>query len=325
MTTGKKPVNEILTDPYGRTITKVRIALTKACNLRCIYCHREGEEINGCSRNDTHIQMTKEEIAELIGVFAELGVTTIKLTGGEPTLRSDLLDIIRSIPPHIESSMTTNGTLLAKMATDLKEAGLSRVNISLDTLHRDRYLKITGRDLLPDVLAGIDAAIAAGLTPVKLNMVILKGINDDEIEDFFAYVRGRKDLILQIIELMDINGWADNIDHVDDLIRGTADLVGDLEKDIASRSTKVTTRRMHHRRKYCLDNAEVEVVRPMHNLEFCANCNRLRVTSDGKLKPCLLRTGNEVDIRGLHGEDLKAAIAKAVQNRAPYFTPAPKV
>ncbi|HJK54806.1 MAG TPA: GTP 3',8-cyclase MoaA, partial [Methanocorpusculum sp.] len=155
--------------------------------------------------------------------------------------------------------------------------------------------------------------------------VILKGINDDEIEDFFAYVRGRKDLILQIIELMDINGWADNIDHVDDLIRGNADLVGDLEKDIASRSTKVTTRRMHHRRKYCLDNAEVEVVRPMHNLEFCANCNRLRVTSDGKLKPCLLRTGNEVDIRGLHGEDLKAAIAKAVQNRAPYFTPAPKV
>ncbi|HJK45096.1 MAG TPA: GTP 3',8-cyclase MoaA, partial [Methanocorpusculum sp.] len=257
--------------------------------------------------------------------FAELGVTTIKLTGGEPTLRSDLLDIIRSIPPHIESSMTTNGTLLAKMAADLKEAGLSRVNISLDTLHRDRYLKITGRDLLPDVLAGIDAAIAAGLTPVKLNMVILKGINDDEIEDFFAYVRGRKDLILQIIELMDINGWADNIDHVDDLIRGNADLVGDLEKDIASRSTKVTTRRMHHRRKYCLDNAEVEVVRPMHNLEFCANCNRLRVTSDGKLKPCLLRTGNEVDIRGLHGEDLKAAIAKAVQNRAPYFTPAPKV
>ena len=254
-----------------------------------------------------------------IGVFAELGVTTIKLTGGEPTLRSDLLDIIRSIPPHIESSMTTNGTLLEKMAADLKAAGLSRVNVSLDTMRRDRYQKITGRDLLPDVLAGIDAALAVGLTPVKLNMVILKGINDDEVEEFLSYVRGKKNIILQIIELMDVNGWADHIDHVEDVIRGNANVVGDLEKDIASRSTQVTTRRMHHRRKYCLDGAEVEVVRPMHNLEFCANCNRLRVTSDGKLKPCLLRTGNEVDIRGLHGDELKAAIAQAVQNRSPYF------
>lgn len=319
MTTGKNPVNNILTDTYGRTITNVRIALTNTCNLRCIYCHHEGEEINGCTVGDHHIQMTKEEIAELIGVFAELGVTTIKLTGGEPTLRSDLLDIIRSIPPHIESSMTTNGTLLEKMAADLKAAGLSRVNVSLDTMRRDRYQKITGRDLLPNVLAGIDAALAVGLTPVKLNMVILKGINDDEVEEFLSYVRGKENIILQIIELMDVNGWADHIDHVEDVIRGNANVVGDLEKDIASRSTQVTTRRMHHRRKYCLDGAEVEVVRPMHNLEFCANCNRLRVTSDGKLKPCLLRTGNEVDIRGLHGDELKAAIAQAVQNRSPYF------
>lgn len=319
MTTGKNPVNDILTDTYGRTITNVRIALTNACNLRCIYCHHEGEEINGCTVDDHHIQMTKEESAELISVFAELGVTTIKLIGGEPTLRSDLLDIIRSIPPHIESSMTTNGTLLEKMAADLKAAGLSRVNVSLDTMLCDRYQKITGRDLLPDVLAGIDAALAVGLTPVKLNMVILKGINDDEVEEVLSYVRGKKNIILQIIELMDVNGWADNIDHVEDVIRGNANVVGDLEKDIASRSTQVTTRRMHHRRKYCLDGAEVEVVRPMHNLEFCANCNRLRVTSDGKLKPCLLRTGNEVDIRGLHGDELKVAIAQAVQNRSPYF------
>lgn len=319
MTTGKNPVNDILTDTYGRTITNVRIALTNACNLRCIYCHHEGEEINGCTVGDHHIQMTKEEIAELISVFTELGVTTIKLIGGEPTLRSDLLDIIRSIPPHIESSMTTNGTLLEKMAADLKAAGLSRVNVSLDTMRRDRYQKITGRDLLPDVLAGIDAALAVGLTPVKLNMVILKGINDDEVEEVLSYVRGKKNIILQIIELMDVNGWADHIDHVEDVSRGNANVVGDLEKDIASRSTQVTTRRMHHRRKYSLDGAEVEVVRPMHNLEFCANCNRLRVTSNGKLKPCLLRTGNEVDIRGLHGDELKAAIAQAVQNRSPYF------
>ena len=173
MTTGKNPPNNILTDPYDRTISNVRIALTNACNLRCIYCHHEGEEINGCTVNDSRAQMTKDEIAELIGIFTELGVTTIKLTGGEPTLRPDLLDIIRSIPPGVESSMTTNGTLLAKMAKDLKAAGLSRVNVSLDTMRRDRYEKITGRDLLPAVLAGIDAAIDAGLIPVKLHLVIL--------------------------------------------------------------------------------------------------------------------------------------------------------
>lgn len=283
--TGKKSMSdEILTDSYGRKITNVRISLTNACNLRCIYCHHEGEEVNGCSTCDAGPEMTKEELAELITVFSKLGVDTIKLTGGEPTVRKDLLEIIKSIPPHIETSMTTNGTLLAKMADDLKAAGLSRVNVSLDTLRRDRYQQITGKDLLPDVLAGIDAALKAGLTPVKLNMVLLKGINDDELEEFLAFVRDRKDLILQIIELMDVHGWADKIDP---RVRSNAELVGDLEKEIAGRSTRITTRRMHHRKKYCLDGAEVEVVRPMHNLEFCANCNRLRVTSDGKLKPCL--------------------------------------
>ncbi len=328
MTIEKNRKNEeLLTDSYGRYVTNVRIALTNACNLRCIYCHHEGEEINGCNTcGSQHQDMTKEEIAELLTVFADLGVTTIKLTGGEPTLRADILDIIRSIPPHLESSLTTNGTLLAKctglhtMAQDLRDAGLTRVNISLDTLRRDRYQHITGKDLLPEVLAGIDAALAAGLVPVKLNMVLLKGINDDELENFLTFVRERKNLILQIIELMDMNGWTDKIDPS---VRSNTELVGDLEKVIASRSTEVITRRMHHRRKYCLDGAEVEVVRPMHNFEFCANCNRLRVTSDGKLKPCLLCSGNEVDIKGMHEDELREAIREAIQRRRPYFREVP--
>ena len=324
MTTEKNRQNkELLTDSYGRYVTNVRIALTNACNLRCIYCHHEGEEINGCNTcGSQHQDMTKEEIAELLRVFADLGVTTIKLTGGEPTLRADILDIIRSIPPHLESSMTTNGTLLAKIAKDLKAAGLSRVNISLDTLRRDRYQHITGKDMLPEVLAGIDAALEAGLVPVKLNMVLLKGINDDELENFLAFVRERKNLILQIIELMDMNGWTDKIDPS---VRSNTELVGDLEKMIASRSTEVVTRRMHHRRKYCLDGAEVEVVRPMHNFEFCANCNRLRVTSDGKLKPCLLCSGNEVDIKGMQENELREAIREAVHRRVPYFRDAHRI
>jgi cyclic pyranopterin phosphate synthase len=316
--TGKNLMSEgILTDPFGRKITNVRIALTNACNLRCIYCHHEGEEVNGCSTCASGPEMTKDELAGLIGVFSDLGIETLKLTGGEPTIRKDLPDIIRSIPSRIESSMTTNGTLLAPLAEDLKAAGLSRVNISLDTLRPGRYREITGKDLLPSVLAGIDAALSAGLTPVKLNMVLLKGINDDETEDFLAFVRERDNLILQIIELMDVHGWACGLIPA---ARNNTALVGDLEKDIAARSEQVVTRSMHHRKKYCLDGAEVEVVRPMHNYEFCANCNRLRVTSDGKLKPCLLTSGNEVSIRDLHGEELVAAIRTSVQRRRPYFT-----
>ncbi|WP_319378457.1 GTP 3',8-cyclase MoaA [uncultured Methanocorpusculum sp.] len=315
--TTEKNASDILTDTYNRTISNVRIAVTSACDLRCIYCHWEGEGENGCTRDDRASQMTAAEISELIGVFAELGITTIKITGGEPLLRPDLLDIIRSIPPHIESSLTTNGTHLAKYAKDLKEAGLSRVNVSLDTMNRDTYIKITGKDRLKDVLDGINAALAVGLTPVKLNMVILKGMNDHEIDDFLAFVRSQGDnLILQIIELMDLNGWTDDMDPA---VHGNPEMVAGLEEKFAKNSTQVTTRHMHHRRKYLVDGALVEVVRPMHNPEFCANCNRLRVTSDGLLKPCLLRTGNEVSIRGLHGNELKSAIAAAVKNRSPYF------
>lgn len=313
----ERDASDILTDSFNRTISNVRIAVTSACDLRCIYCHREGEGENGCTRDDRTSQMTKEEIAELIGVFAELGIKTIKLTGGEPLLRPDLPDIIRSIPSHIESSLTTNGTHLAKLADQLKAAGLSRVNVSLDTMDRETYKKITGRDRLKDVLDGIDAALNAGLIPVKLNMVVLKGMNDHEIDDFLAFVRARgENLILQIIELMDMNGWTDDMDPA---VHGNAELVADLEKKFAKYSSQVTTRRMHHRKKYLVDGAQVEVVRPMHNPEFCANCNRLRVTSDGLLKPCLLKTGNEVSIRGLHGDELKAAIGAAVKKRSPYF------
>ena len=165
------------------------------------------------------------------------------------------------------------------------------MNVSIDSLDPATYRKIAGTDRLSDVLEGIDAALATGLTPVKLNMVVLKGINDHEVDDFLKYVRGNRDLVLQLIELMNFN----DCDHHGDL--------NGLETSLASRSKQIITRRMHHRKKYCLDGAEVEVVRPLHNTEFCAFCNRLRLTSDGKLKPCLLRTDNHVDIRGKSGKD----------------------
>jgi len=291
----------MLKDPYNRTVTNLRISLTSRCNLRCIYCHAEGEV-------NPKEQMSADEIAELMKVGAQFGIRSVKFTGGEPLLRQDLVEIIRSVPPGVESSLTTNGTLLASKAADLKEAGLARVNVSLDTLRPDRYRQITGKDCLNDALEGINAAILVGLTPVKINMVLLDGINEDELDDFMAFVRGKHDLVLQVIELMEFNECRFHGD------------VDSIERELNERATRVVTRRMHHRKKYCLDGAEVEVVRPLHNTEFCAFCNRLRVTSDGNLKPCLLRTDNLVDIRGKHGKELEDAFREAVSRRRPYFT-----
>ncbi|MDP3563309.1 MAG: GTP 3',8-cyclase MoaA, partial [Methanoregula sp.] len=251
--------------------------------------------------------LSAAEIAEILRVSAHFGIRSVKFTGGEPMLRPDLLDIIRSVPAGMESSITTNGTCLAALAADLKAAGLRRVNVSIDSLNHETYKKITGTDKLDAVLEGITAALETGLTPVKLNVVVLAGINDHEIDDFLAFVRGNRNLVLQLIELMDFNECTDHRN------------LNTLEDSLAARSKQIITRRMHHRKKYCLDGAEVEVVRPLHNTEFCAFCTRLRVTSDGKLKPCLLRTDNHVDIRGRSGKELEDLFEKAVSLREPFY------
>ena len=290
----------ILKDPYNRPVTNIRISLTPACNLNCIYCHSEGED-------SSRYRMSAVEIAEILKVAKEFSIRSVKFTGGEPLLRSDLPDIVRSVPDGMESSLTTNGVLLAGMAEDLKAAGLSRVNVSLDSLNRDTYRRITGHDRLSDVLAGIEAAVDAGLTPVKINMVVLQGMNENEIGDLINYVKGNRNLVLQLIELMEMGGC---VHHSQ--LNGVEDM-------LAENSKQIITRRMHHRKKYCMDGAEVEVVRPLHNTEFCAYCNRLRVTSDGMLKPCLLRTDNHVDIRGATGEKLRDLFVEAVRRREPFY------
>ena len=290
----------ILKDPYNRPVSNLRISLTHKCNLSCIYCHREGEK-------KSEEPLSAAEIAEVLKVAAHFGIRSVKFTGGEPMLRPDLLEIIQSVPEGMESSITTNGTLLAGLASNLKQAGLKRVNVSIDSLNHETYKKITGTDKLDDVLEGITEALKTGLTPVKLNMVVLAGINDHEIDDFLAFVRGNRNLVLQLIELMHFNECTNH---------GNLNIV---EDELAARSKQIITRRMHHRKKYCLDGAEVEVVRPLHNTEFCAFCNRLRVTSDGKLKPCLLRTDNHIDIRGKSGTELEELFKKAVSLREPFY------
>jgi cyclic pyranopterin phosphate synthase len=289
----------VLIDTYGRAVTNLRVSVTQRCNLRCIYCHAEGER-------SPEAELSLEDIREILRVAAGLGMRSVKFTGGEPLIREDILDIVRAVPEGLESSMTTNGILLAGYARNLKDAGLSRINVSLDSLDPECYREITGHDRLSDVLAGIEAALHAGLTPIKLNMVILKGINEDEVDAFLKYVRGNRDLILQLIELMDLGSCTSHAE------------INRLEEDLAGRSRIILTRRMHHRRKYCVDGAEVEVVRPRHNTEFCAFCNRLRVTSDGRLKPCLLKSDNLIDIRGKRGAELEALFREAVRIREPY-------
>ncbi len=292
----------LLEDTYGRKVTNLRISLTPRCNLRCFYCHSEGE----CNPDN---EMSLEEIDQILRTARHFDMKSVKLTGGEPLMRKDLCEIVSRVPEEMEASLTTNGTLLAGQAEALKEAGLSRVNISLDSLRRERYKEIAGRDLLSHVLSGIDAAIESGLTPVKLNVVILGGVNDDEINDFIDYAKDRDHLILQFIELME--DFRDCPYHMD---------LRPMEEELSRTSKTIITRRMHHRKKYCLDGAEIEIVRPQHNTEFCAHCNRLRVTSDGKLKPCLLRNDNHLDVRGKSDEEMRELFEEAVVRRRPFYS-----
>ena len=300
-------------DRYGRPVTGLRISVTSLCNLNCIFCHNEGTgEASGNL-------MTPEEIERVTKIAMEFGVNSVKLTGGEPLIRRDILDIVRKIhetPGIKEVSMTTNGVFLSEYIYDLKKAGLARVNVSLDTLNAKNYKRITGVDALKSVIDGITKAKDAGLHPVKVNMVLLKGLNEHEVPEMIDFAR-KNSVILQIIELESpdenefYRKYHVSLDSVERLLEGMAEYI--------------TVRKMHHRRKYHLrGDGEVEIVKPMHNTEFCRNCNRIRVTSDGKLKPCIFRNDNLVDMvgpirRGEPEEKLKKLFLEAVKRREPYF------
>jgi cyclic pyranopterin phosphate synthase len=289
-----------MVDSYGRKVTGIRIALTPHCNLRCIYCHHEGELLPGG-------EIPGEMVVSIAKAAAELGMRSVKLTGGEPLLRKDLDLIIARIPQSLDISITTNGILLAERAEALARAGLDRVNVSLDSLQPNRYCQITGGRPgdLEKVLSGIDASREADLLPIKLNFVVLKR-NESEVPEMIDFCR-RRGLILQLIELLDIQG------------QGISGDIEGIERSLAAGADSILTREMHRRKKYFLDGAEVEVVRPMDNTEFCAHCTRLRVTSDGKIKPCLLRSDNLVKIDSCDPERVKELLRVANSRREPYF------
>jgi cyclic pyranopterin phosphate synthase len=296
----------VLVDPFGRKLTGLRMALTARCNLACIYCHHEGE-LSSRGEMSPKREISHELAVSIATAAAQLGVRSLKLTGGEPLLRADLEDIIAGMPSALKISLTTNGIFLEERARGLAEAGLERVNISLDSMRPETYGAITGgrEGDLEKVIRGIDSALEAGLDPVKLNVVVLQE-NQDEVAELIQFSR-EKGLILQLIELMDTRG-----------LRISGD-IGRIEESLEARADRVATRELHRRRKYFLDGAEVEVVRPMDNTEFCQHCSRLRVTSDGRIKTCLLRNDDLIEIATSDVDSIKELLLKANELRAPYF------
>ena len=299
-----------LIDSFDRQIDYMRISVTDRCDLRCIYCAASSFQ------NQSHENTLRyEEIARVVEAAATLGVTKIRLTGGEPLARlhlDRLVAMLVSIPCIEEISMTTNGTLLTKYAAELKAAGLKRVNISLDSLKPDKFAYITGSDKLNEVLHSIDVANDIGLVPVKINTVILKGINDDEILDF-----ARKTIT---------DGW--NVRFIEHMPFAGAkkqdnDLVSSQEiMDIISK--KYGELQPHHSHigngpaKYFKlpgANGTVGFIGAVTEC-FCSECNRFRLTSDGKLRPCLL-DDDEVDIREAvrRGASIEE-LAKIIQSAA---------
>lgn len=298
----------VLVDAFGREVTDLRISVTKRCNFSCIYCHDEGLGRIKRPRDPHEEELPPAEIARIVRVAREFSIHTLKLTGGEPLVRQDVDDIVarcvREIP---DVSMTTNGSMLASRAEALRNAGLKRVNISADALDPDAFRAIRGGSLVP-VLEGIREAVRVGLTPVKINMVVFRHTLEHipEMIDFIGEGDGLKLQLIQFMpELVGQEDWMVDIDGV--------------KKWLEQHADRVIVRRMHHRRVYCLNGAEVEVVDPVHNAEFCLNCHRIRLTHDGQLKGCLNRTDDYIPVAFRPEEEVREAFRRCVAHRVPYY------
>ena len=260
-------------DKYERPIVSLRITLTNRCNVNCLYCHHDGMV-------KSRDEMTSDELYTICKIAKKLGVKKIRLSGGEPLLKKDIVEIVEKIASldFKDISMTTNGILLEKYAQDLKDAGLDRVNVSLDTLDRKTFEFITKKDYLEDAKRGIIKAVEVGLYPVK-------------IDKFSADYHYKLD---------------------------------DIESELADIADEVHERKfMQGRKKYYIDGGEIEVVKPVDNASFCAKCSRLRITPDGKIKPCLLRNDNLVELishvrNGESEEKLEEIFINGINNREPF-------
>lgn len=306
-------------DRFGREVSDLRISLTQRCNLRCVFCHMEGQPV---SREE----LSAEEIVRVVRAAAEMGVDRVKLTGGEPTLRTDLPEIVRGIRPLVaEVSMTTNGLKLEELAPTLRAAGLDRVNVSLPSLDPETYRRLTGVDGVARAVRGVRAAAEAGLVPIKINVVALHGSNDNSstVEELLRFAQGLG-AWLQVIEFEPVQGRVDPR-----VFLALHSELGRLTEEAAASAVRTERNRLHDRPRYTFESggrpATVEVVQPVGNPEFCMACHRLRLTSNGLLKGCLMSNEGLVDLRpalrsGGGEEELRRLFRRAVLVRRPFYT-----
>jgi cyclic pyranopterin phosphate synthase len=278
-------------DRYGHRISYLRVSITDRCNERCTYCMPQ-ELQEWLPREEI---LTYEETLRVIRIAAELGVSKVRITGGEPLTRRDMVDFVRRIPKITGIriiGLSTNGTLLAReitprktMAAALRDAGVQSINVSLDTLDRETYSQITGRDLHKQVLNGIDAAIAAGFDQIKLNAVLMRGRNENQLIPLIEFAASRN-LILRFIEMMPVSTTEvlrdDNFMSVLEAKRLIESVYGSLIPESEFRTNGPAT-------YYQIPGREQRLgfIGAMTNLHFCQSCNKLRLTCDGKLRPCL--------------------------------------
>lgn len=270
-------------DAFGREINYLRLSVTSRCNLRCLYCVAPGASVPGTTDLGCQQEMTPSEMESLLLAMGRLGIRKVRITGGEPLVRTDLEEIIHRISrvPEIEEiGMTTNGIGLAERIASLEKVGLKRVNISLDSLDAKNYAAITGGGELNAVLKGFQTALDAGLLSVRLNVVVMQGVNDHEVDDFIQLTRDNY-VDVRFIELMPIGGFGE--DHTQHLHLNTQIMAAHPElrpisNDDGSQPAVYYAVAGHKGR--------IGLISPMSH-KFCSQCNRIRVTADGKIKPCL--------------------------------------
>jgi cyclic pyranopterin phosphate synthase len=282
---------EPLVDAFRRPITYLRVSVTDRCNLRCVYCMPEAG-LPWIPKPDV---LTFEEITSIVGAAASIGVRSIRLTGGEPLIRRDLdhlVAMIAAVPGIDDIALSTNGLLLEQQAPALAAAGLRRVNVSLDTLHEDRFTAIARRPGLDRVLAGIDAAIAHGLGPVKINCVVMRGANDDELESFARMTRERA-VHIRFIEVMPVH---DNVEMQKDAWVSSDEVLARLGA-LGELHAVPNPHGNGPARTFAYDDAPgtVGVISPLAH-DYCETCNRVRLSADGRLKLCLFGD-NMIDLR----------------------------
>ncbi len=297
-----------LTDRFGRTHTYLRVSVTDRCNYRCVYCMPE-EGMTWRPRGDL---LTYEEIGRLVGVFASLGIEKVRLTGGEPTVRADidkLVGAIAAVPGIRDLAMTTNAHTLRSLAARLRAAGLTRLNVSIDTLQEDRFRRLTRGGNLLRVLEGIQAAREVGLTPIKLNAVLLAGENDDEIMDLVAYVaRHPEQLELRFIEYMPFDKrWHGSVKAQD--VRRILGAVYTLEP-LGRPGASAGPARLWRIRE---NGVRIGFISPLSE-HFCATCNRLRLQCDGHLRTCLAHDDTPSLRDLLRGGATDAELAQAIRS-----------